>query len=63
MSRTYPLPRPAADPRFAVGLVIDVAAVLQQHGYPPITDGADLVRLQQALFRFLYKPASGRPAR
>lgn len=53
--RNYPLPRPAeADPRFSFGLAFDVARVIEQHGYPPVTAGADLVELQQALFVFLY---------
>jgi hypothetical protein len=56
MERAYPLPRPAGDRRFTFGLVIDVAAVLVQHGYPPVTDGDDIVDLQQALFSFLYAP-------
>lgn len=54
MSRSYPLPRPDNDLRFTVGLTLDVVAVLMKHGYPPITDGGDLVALQQALFGFLY---------
>jgi hypothetical protein len=55
--RVYPLPRPYTDERFTIGLVIDVAAVLQQHRYPPVTSGGDLVRLQQALFGFVYGTA------
>ncbi|MEV6212723.1 hypothetical protein [Kitasatospora sp. NPDC051914] len=50
----YPLPAPDDDPRFSLGLVLDLAAVLAEHGYPPITSGADLLNLQQALFGFLY---------
>jgi hypothetical protein len=52
---TYPLPRPADDPNFNFGLFTDVAKVLAEHGYPPITSGGDIVRLQQALFGFLYE--------
>lgn len=52
----YPLPAPADDPRFTVGLVLDVAAVLAGHGYPPLRAGADLVRFQQALFTTIYQP-------
>jgi hypothetical protein len=51
---TYPLPRPANDPRFTLGLTVDVAEVLTQHGYPTLT-GVDFVELQQTLFRFLYR--------
>ena len=53
----YPQPRPATneDPRFSLGLALDVAEVLTRHGYPPLT-GADLVRLQQALFSLIYQP-------
>ncbi|MEV7178266.1 hypothetical protein [Kitasatospora sp. NPDC093679] len=50
----YPLPAPDDDSRFSLGLVLDLAAVLAEHGYPPITSGADLLNLQQALFGFLY---------
>jgi hypothetical protein len=55
---TYPLPRPdtGADRRFTIGLVLDVADVLARHGYPPPTCGADLIRLQQALFTTIYQP-------
>lgn len=58
--RVYPVP-PAdgdTDHRFSFGLLIDVARVLQNHGYPPISKGRDLVELQLALFRFLYGSAS-----
>jgi hypothetical protein len=55
--RTYPLNVPN-DPRFTIGLLIDVKRVLEEHGYPPITHGLDLVDLQQALHSFLYKRAS-----
>jgi hypothetical protein len=54
---TYPLARPYTDEKFTTGLVIEVAAVLQEHGYPPVTSGGDLVRLQQALFGFVYGTA------
>ena len=53
--RSYPIPAPASDRRFTFGLTIDVARVLADHGYPPITVGGDLVALQQALFGFLYQ--------
>lgn len=59
---TYPLPRPTEDPRFTQGLSIDVAKVLAQHGYPQITEGMDLLRLQGALFGFLYEEADGEHA-
>jgi hypothetical protein len=54
----YPLRRPAtgADPRFTLGLALDVAAVLSRHGYPPVATGTDLIRLQQALFTAIYQP-------
>jgi hypothetical protein len=58
--RNYPLPRPAVvaagadDKRFTFGLTVDVAQVLTDRGYPPLT-GPDLVELQQALFGFLYR--------
>jgi hypothetical protein len=53
----YPIPRPehGDDARFTVGLALDVAAVLAGHGYPPITTGADLLRLQLALFNLIHQ--------
>ncbi|QGK72450.1 hypothetical protein GIY23_20640 [Allosaccharopolyspora coralli] len=52
------------DPRFTLGLVLDVAEVLERHGYPafrgPCAVGtADLVDLQQTLFAFLYTGGGG----
>lgn len=52
--RCYPLPQPAGDPRFTFGLVINVAEVLEEHGFPKL-QGLDHVYLQQALFNFLYE--------
>lgn len=55
-SRQYPIsPAPDEDPRFTLGLALDIANVLKDHGYPEITNGLDFVELQQALFRFLYR--------
>jgi hypothetical protein len=53
----YPVSRPGtnADSRFTIGLALDVAAVLARHGYPPVTTGADLLRVQQALFTLIYQ--------
>lgn len=55
MARQYPI-RPLLDDdgRFTIGLAVDVAKVLQEHGYPQIVGGRDFLELQQALFRFLY---------
>ncbi|MET0522643.1 MAG: hypothetical protein ABW156_11845 [Jiangellaceae bacterium] len=53
----YPLPRPEDDSRFTFGLIRDVAKVLAEHGYPPVDSGDDHVRLQQALFGFIYEEA------
>ncbi len=39
----YPLPTPAADPRFTYGLILDLADVLTAHSYPPPA-GTDLDR-------------------
>jgi hypothetical protein len=53
----YPLHRPnqGDDSRFTIGLTLDVAAVLHRHGYPRLTTGADLLRLQLALFNVIYR--------
>jgi hypothetical protein len=53
----YPLTRPAGgdDPRFTIGLALDVAAVLARHDYPPVATTADLIRWQQALFTAIYQ--------
>ena len=56
-ARNYPIPNPdpeAEDRRFTLGLVMDVAEVLEDHGFPPMGDAVDLVGLQLALHRFLY---------
>lgn len=52
--RVYPLPRTENDPRFIVGLAIDVSSVLVKHGYYRVRSDGDLAALQQALFGFLY---------
>ncbi len=52
--RRYPLPRPTEDPRFTIGLALEVADLLARHGYPRPEGGQDIIELQQALFRFLY---------
>jgi hypothetical protein len=52
----YPIPRPeSGDARFCYGLGLDIAAVLHRYGYPPIATGADLTRVQQALFTLIYR--------
>jgi len=61
--RNYPIPRPSEDPRFTIGLGIDVAAVLQRHGFPAVT-GRDMVDLLHiALFGFIYEPPTPAQAR
>lgn len=53
--RAYPIrPRPDDDSRFTVGLALDVAQVLKDHGYPQVANGRNFLELQQALFQFLY---------
>ncbi|MGW5580997.1 hypothetical protein [Micromonospora chokoriensis] len=59
--RRYPIPRPADDPRFTLGLALDVARVLAERGYPSMTEpydgcGADFLALQDALFSLIYAP-------
>lgn len=52
----YPLARPPGhDVRFTLGLALDISDVLAAHGYPPITNGADLLRWQNALFTTIYR--------
>ena len=51
----YPLPEPDDDPRFTFGLVLDVARMIEAHGYPKLGSGLDLVRLQGGIYRFLYR--------
>jgi hypothetical protein len=54
-TRAYPLPRPEGDdPRFNFGLLHEVAKVIEDAGYPPLTNGTDLVDLRGVLFGFLY---------
>ena len=57
-----PAARSRRRPRFTFGLVLDVADVLERHGYPPVQTGRDLVDLQQALYRFLYVERRDEPA-
>lgn len=58
--RNYPVPRLVTDSRFTFGLIVDAADALTSRGYPPLT-GLDLVELQQALFRFLYRDSLADP--
>jgi len=52
----YPIGRPAGhDARFCCGLALDVATVLHRYGYPAVCTGADLLRVQQALFNLIYQ--------
>ncbi len=60
-----PIRPTGGDPRhsFTFGLVLAVARTLEAHGYPPITDGRELVELQTHLWCFLHGdggPCSGR---
>lgn len=51
----FPVPKALDnDKRFTFGLTLDVLRVLVDHGYPETKDGIDYVRLQQALFGFIY---------
>lgn len=56
LAAAYPVPRPGrgGDARFTYGLVMDVGSVLARYGYPEVRVGADLVRVQQALFGLIY---------
>jgi hypothetical protein len=40
-----------------LGLILEVAEVLASHGYPRLEAAQDVTALQQALFRFIYRPA------
>ncbi|MDT0270233.1 hypothetical protein RM844_28580 [Streptomyces sp. DSM 44915] len=60
--RAYPLPHPDSAstlPRFTLGLVLDIADVLERHGFPPVRAGEDLLDLHTALYRFLYGSGGG----
>jgi hypothetical protein len=54
----YPVAPPVGDrdPRFTLGLVVEVAEVLARHGFPAFEAGDDLVRLELALYRAIYSP-------
>jgi hypothetical protein len=52
----YPVTAPGpTDPRFTLGLVLDIGDLLARHGYPPLATGTDLLRFQQALFAAIYQ--------
>jgi hypothetical protein len=53
----YPIPRPDGgnDPRFCLGLAIDVLAVLATYRYPLVACSADFTHWQQALFNAIYQ--------
>lgn len=58
--RNYPIsipPEKQEDPRFTFGLFLDVAEVLERHGYPQVTP-RDHVELSVCLFRFIYRGES-----
>ncbi|MHA6801933.1 hypothetical protein [Salinifilum ghardaiensis] len=54
--RIFPLEAAENDPRFSFGLIADVAAAMEQHGYPALAEYTplDITELHLALFRFLY---------
>ncbi|MFI0775493.1 hypothetical protein [Streptomyces sp. NPDC021212] len=57
--RSYPVAPESGDTdsRFTNGLALDVAEVIEAHGYPTFTSGRDLLELRISLYRFLYKDA------
>ncbi|MEU1805992.1 hypothetical protein [Streptomyces sp. NPDC019937] len=57
--RSYPVAPESGDhdSRFTNGLALDVAEVIEAHGYPTFTSGRDLLELRISLYRFLYKDA------
>ncbi|MEU0838169.1 hypothetical protein ABZ370_01680 [Streptomyces sp. NPDC005962] len=57
--RAYPVAPESGDTdsRFTNGLALDVAEVIEAHGYPTFTSGRDLLELRISLYRFLYKDA------
>lgn len=57
----YPMPAPPRDPRFTFDLINDIGKTLAAHGYPPVCTGADLARLHETLFGFLYLPTPAAP--
>lgn len=58
----YPMRQPARDRRLTIGLLSDVADVLQRHGYPAVRTGSDMARLGEHLRQFLYEPVEVSPA-
>lgn len=53
MTPAYPLPL-VDDPRFDGGLILDLAKVIEAHGFPPVTDATDLAGLQQSAFEIIF---------
>ncbi|MFF0624707.1 hypothetical protein [Streptomyces sp. CB02959] len=52
--RAYPVPVSLPDHRFSEELVNQVAAVLVDHGYPPVSNPFDWGDLDLALAAYLY---------
>lgn len=52
--KVYPIPLPGDDPRFTIGLLVEVARVIEAAGYPKL-DPYDYPELSVALYRFIYK--------
>lgn len=50
----YPLARSEGVPTFTYGLLSDIAARIEEEGFPQIKAGTDRLRLHLALFGFLY---------
>lgn len=57
-NRLFPVEPPSidSDSRFTLGLILDVLAVLTEHGYPDAQrSSSDFIEMRQALFGFLYR--------
>ncbi len=57
--RVFPIDPGEDDPRFSIGLILDVAEVLSQHGYPSVSEytSPDVSELYVAVFQGLGKVA------
>ncbi len=59
----YPVPRPEAQAKAPIGLVVAVFGALEKAGFPDVGTPEDFARLQDAMTEFLYGEPSSTTSR